>query len=143
LRLYASAPSLLERVVPESLQGDFIIKGYAIAPGTIIGTQAWSVHRDAKVFPDPYAFKPERWLNETEEMRASWIPFGTGGRICGGMNLAQFMLRIVPASIIRKFDIVVPPETTPESMDCRFAFALLPAARRVNLIFVPRTERSS
>ncbi|KAG8898860.1 hypothetical protein FRC00_002247, partial [Tulasnella sp. 408] len=116
LRLYGSAPSLLERVVPESLQGQFSIKGVpipagmsqAVLPnsmlwlmwrsaresGSIVGTQSWSVHRNPEVFPEPYAFKPERWLDETEEMRATMMPFGTGGRICGGMNLAQYMLRI-------------------------------------------------
>ncbi|KAG8898859.1 hypothetical protein FRC00_002246 [Tulasnella sp. 408] len=140
LRLFGSGPSLLERVVPQSLQGEFSIKGIPIPAGSVVGTQAWSVHRDPTVFPDPYAFKPERWLEETEEMRAAMMPFGTGGRICGGMNLAQYMLRIALVSIIRNFDIVVPPETTAESMACRFAFVLLPAAQRVDLIFTPRKD---
>ncbi|KAG8924794.1 hypothetical protein FRC00_004710, partial [Tulasnella sp. 408] len=140
LRLYGSAPSFLERVVPESLQGQFSIKGVPIPAGSVVGTQAWSVHRNPEVFPEPYAFKPERWLDETEEMRAVMMPFGTGGRICGGMNLAQYMLRIALVAIIRNFDIVIPPETTAESMACRFAFVLLPAAQRANLIFVPRKD---
>ncbi|KAG9046348.1 hypothetical protein FS837_004572, partial [Tulasnella sp. UAMH 9824] len=140
LRLYGSAPSFLERVVPESLQGQFSIKGVPIPAGSIVGTQAWSVHRNPEVFPEPYAFKPERWLDETEEMRATMMPFGTGGRICGGMNLAQYMLRIALVAIIRNFDLVIPPETTAESMACRFAFVLLPAAQRANLIFVPRKD---
>ncbi|KAG9024506.1 hypothetical protein FS837_005341, partial [Tulasnella sp. UAMH 9824] len=140
LRLYGSAPSFLERVVPGSLQGQFSIKGVTIPAGSIVGTQSWSVHRNPEVFPEPYAFKPERWLDETEEMRATMMPFGLGGRICGGMNLAQYMLRIAPVVIIRNFDLVIPPETTSESMACRFAFALLPAARRANLIFVPRQD---
>ncbi|KIO32887.1 hypothetical protein M407DRAFT_18345 [Tulasnella calospora MUT 4182] len=140
LRLYGSGPSLLERVVPQTLQGEFSIKGIPIPAGSVVGTQAWSVHRDPAVFPDPYAFQPERWLEETEEMRSAMMPFGTGGRICGGMNLAQYMLRIALVSTIRNFDVVVPPETTPESMACRFAFVLLPAAQRVDLIFTPRKD---
>ena len=68
------------------------------------------------------------------------IPFGTGGRICGGMNLAHYMLRIgklslgwsIPTTkpnhataligVIRNFDVVIPAECTPEVMACNFAF---------------------
>ncbi|KAG8895962.1 hypothetical protein FRB99_000238 [Tulasnella sp. 403] len=138
LRVYGSAPSLLERVVPDSLNGEWAIQGHKIPTGAIVGTQAWSMHRRKDIFPDPYAFKPERWLDETEEMRAAFMPFGTGGRICGGMNLAQYMLRIALVATIRNFDPVTPPETTEESMATRFAFVLLPAAQKANIIFVPR-----
>lgn len=50
------------------------------------------------------------------------MPFGWGGRICGGMNLAHYTLRIALVAVIRNFDIVVPPETTKDSMDTRYAF---------------------
>lgn len=69
--MFGAAPSLLERVVPSQLDGDFNIKGYTIPSGTVVSTQAWSVHRVPEVFPDPDAFKPERWLAETDEMRVS------------------------------------------------------------------------
>ncbi len=70
LRIYGAAPSLLERVVPSRLpsvisksDGDFDMMGYALPPGTIVSTQAWSMHRDAEVFPSPETFLPERWLS--------------------------------------------------------------------------------
>ena len=47
--------------------------GYALPPGTVVGTQAWSMHRNADVFPRPDTFLPERWLavdgSEAEEER--------------------------------------------------------------------------
>ena len=80
LRLYGAAPSLLERVVPSRAsssisQGDedFDLMGYALPPGTVVSTQAWSMHRDAEIFPSPETFLPERWLavdaSEREEER--------------------------------------------------------------------------
>ena len=36
--------------------------GYAVPAGTVVSTQAWSMHRDANVFPSPETFLPERWL---------------------------------------------------------------------------------
>ena len=41
---------------------DFDLMGYALPPGTIVSTQAWSMHRDTELFPSPETFLPERWL---------------------------------------------------------------------------------
>jgi cytochrome P450 len=96
LRLYGAAPSLLERVVPCSTSKNgatdeiFDLMGYALPPGTIVSTQAWSMHRDASIFPSPETFLPDRWLetSENEEqlmlMSQHMMPFGTGSRVCGG-----------------------------------------------------------
>lgn len=56
---------MLERIVP----ADMTIAGYTIPAGATVGTQAYSVHRIKSIFPDPEEFKPERWLEETEDMR--------------------------------------------------------------------------
>lgn len=40
----------------------FDLMGFALPPGTIVSTQAWSMHRDADIFPSPETFLPERWL---------------------------------------------------------------------------------
>lgn len=71
MRLYGTVPSLLPRNVPESLNGDFTIRGYKIPAGTTVATQAYTVHRDPEIFTDPLEFKPERWLQGTDEMRVS------------------------------------------------------------------------
>lgn len=41
---------------------NFDLMGYALPPGTIISTQAWSMHRDVDIFPSPETFLPERWI---------------------------------------------------------------------------------
>jgi cytochrome P450 len=89
--------------------------GYALPPGTIVATQAWSMHRDPSVFPSPDTFLSERWLESpsiTSEhlswMAAHMIPFGTGSRVCGGQNLAQVMLKVVVSSFVRNFDVSAP-----------------------------------
>ncbi|KAG8865168.1 hypothetical protein FRB96_000057 [Tulasnella sp. 330] len=136
MRLYGAVPSMLERVVPPALDGkDFVVKGFKIKPGTIVATQGYTLHRDPTVFPEPEAFKPERWLNETEEMKAHWMPFGTGTRICGGLNLAHMSLRIIAVAIARNFDIIIPEETTEASMRMNYAFVAMPAAMKAPLLF--------
>ncbi|TFY81144.1 hypothetical protein EWM64_g2866 [Hericium alpestre] len=137
LRTHSAGPSLLERVVPEPAVDswskestpDFDLLGIPLPPGTIIATQSWSLHRDPYIFPEPDLFNPDRWLNDAAErtmsgamMAQQMIPFGLGSRMCGGMNLAQMMLRFVVAAVVRNFDVVAPAETTEKSMAMRELF---------------------
>ncbi|EMD40318.1 hypothetical protein CERSUDRAFT_148236 [Gelatoporia subvermispora B] len=152
LRLYGSAPSLLERVVPSTsaskIDDAFDMMGYAVPPGTIVSTQAWSMHRDADVFPSPETFLPERWLpvdgspaDEDRLLRMSqhMMPFGAGARICGGQNLAQMVLHIVVAAVASNFSISARAiETNERSMEMRDAFVLFPASKECKLIFTSR-----
>ncbi|KAH9077004.1 cytochrome P450 [Lactarius deliciosus] len=149
LRLYGAAPSLLERVVPSSsvktsVPEAFDLMGYALPPGTVVATQAWSAHRDSTVFPAPETFSPERWLEtgdnkeQLEAMNWHMMPFGTGSRVCGGQNLAQIVLRIAIAAIVRNFDLLSPLETTEKSMEMRDSFVIFPASMACHLIFNAR-----
>lgn len=116
------------------------LMGYALTPGTVVATQAWSMHRDPSVFPSPDTFLPDRWLDvdapKLAKMTQYMMPFGTGSRICGGMQLAQMMLRIVVAAIARNFDILAPTETSERSMEMRDSFVRsVPLASGGTLIF--------
>ena len=92
--MYGAVSSLLERVVPpksaaDPLANSFDIMGFALPSGTVVGTQAWSIHRDPDVFPNPEFFDPERWLptgDKDDEERLSrcvclaqipihWLPY--------------------------------------------------------------------
>ncbi|KAL1755445.1 cytochrome P450 [Schizophyllum commune] len=135
LRIYGAAPSLLERVTP-SAKESFSIAGYPLPAHTIVASQAWSLHRDPAVFPDPDEFRPERWLEgDTTAMNAQLFPFGFGTRVCAGQHLAQMVMRMGLAAIVRNFDIEVPPETTEKSMAICDAFVIFPAsmACKVNI----------
>lgn len=138
LRLYTAVPSLLERVVPASTFKNgasdeiFDMMGYPLPPGTIVSTQAWSMHRDPSIFPFPDSFQPERWLasstNESELaiMAQHMMPFGAGSRVCVGQTLAQVIMRIAIAAISRSFDVVAPAETNERSMEVRDSFVSPP-----------------
>ncbi|KAJ7859097.1 cytochrome P450 [Mycena leptocephala] len=162
LRLYGAAPSLLERVVPVSTSKNFFgaegfdLMGYALPPGTIVGTQSWSLHRDPAVFPSPETFLPERWLpsyaaskeGTAEDMErdaarlarmaSHMMPFGTGSRICGGLNLAHIIMRVVLVAVLRNFEVEAAPGTDEKSMDMRDSFVMFPAAMECKLLFHPR-----
>ncbi|KAF9254261.1 cytochrome P450 [Marasmius fiardii PR-910] len=153
LRLYSAAPSPLERVVPSSsyksgaVNESFDLMGFEIPPGTVVATQAWSMHRNPSVFSSPESFMPERWLEKgapgsserLARMMQYLMPFGTGSRVCGGQNVAHMMMRIVIATIVRNFDVVAATETNEQSMEIKDSFVIFPSAMECKLIFTPRT----
>ncbi|KAL1860903.1 hypothetical protein Plec18170_001417, partial [Paecilomyces lecythidis] len=84
LRLYAPIPASQ----PRTSKRDVVIDGYPIPAGTTVNCQAFSLHRNPEVFPDPYIFNPDRWLvvdADIAEMKRWWWPFSSGGRMCLGM----------------------------------------------------------
>jgi len=105
---------------------NYDLMGYMLPPGTIVATQAWSMHREPSVFPSPDFFSPERWLvddsEELSQMTAQMMAFGLGSRNCGGQTFAYMTMRMVLASIARNFDIVAAPGTDEKSMAMRDAF---------------------
>jgi len=66
-------------------------------------------HHDPAIFPDPEAFKPERWLvgpSEAAELDKYLTPFSRGPRSCPAPNLAYAELYLAYASVFRKIDLV-------------------------------------
>ncbi|KAJ7481145.1 cytochrome P450 [Mycena galericulata] len=139
-RVHGVVSALLERVVPPG--ENYNMMGYSIPPGTIVATQAWSLHRDPRVFPAPDTFDPERWLGEPDDSNraAHIIPFGFGTRVCAGQQLAQAVMRIAVAAIIRNFTVQADSSTTKASMKMMHGFASFPTAGQCKLIFIPRKE---
>ena len=62
------------------------------------------MHRRADVYPDPRAFRPERFL-EKPPGTYTWIPFGGGVRRCLGASFAQFEMKVVLRELVSRLDI--------------------------------------
>lgn len=83
LRMWSTLPGPLERIVPAD---GMVISGVYLPQDTEVTMQAYTIHRNQTIFPDPLVFRPERWLQETPEMRNAFIPFSYGPRNCVGMK---------------------------------------------------------
>lgn len=100
LRMGMSTPTRIPRVVP---QGGWSFGGHYFPEGTMVGCQPNTLHFNPSVFPDPLAFKPDRWLDvSSPEMQRDWIPFSLGQRACLARNLAQSELQIAVLAIVRE-----------------------------------------
>lgn len=104
------APGLpIERIVPP--QGADIA-GHFIKGGTIVGCNAWVVHRRPEVFGDDVeTFRPERWIEGDEkkikEMGATLLHFGMGARTCIGKNISLLEIYKVIPTVLRRFEVCI------------------------------------
>lgn len=86
-------------------------------------------------YPDAALFKPERWLKGNGQGGVanprSFMPFGSGPRLCPGRSLALLEMKTVLAMVVRHFDVMAgaPLEEVTE----RLEFTMYPRGLRVNL----------
>ena len=80
------------------------VAGYKLPAGISVVPSIYLAHRNPEVYPDPQAFKPERFL-ETPPGTYTWIPFGGGVRRCLGASFAQFEMAVVLRELVKRRDI--------------------------------------
>lgn len=119
MRMYPMIPGPLERY----LGRDVTMDGSQVPSGVIASTSAYNQGRLRRVFPDPDAWKPERWIDATDEMRLNWIPFGHGSRACPGSNLAITELKYMIGKIFRKYQAVLPIGHEDDELEMADVFA--------------------
>ena len=108
----AGESDYLEGVVTESLRVRPVVPftgrllkegaslgGYEHEPGTTILAAIYMAHTNPELYPDPFAFRPERFLDDGPDTY-SWIPFGGGTRRCIGAAFAQMEMRIALRTIL-------------------------------------------
>ena len=97
----------LRPVVPlagRRLAVDLVADGVSLPAGTDVTPAIWLAHTRPDVYPDPYAFRPERFL-EHPPSTYTWIPYGGGVRRCLGAAFAELEMRVVLGVILRRFDL--------------------------------------
>lgn len=123
LRLHAAIPGPQPRQTPPGGCRIGPNSEYDLPGGMRISAQAWSLHRNPNVFPEPEQWKPERWLNEkgeyevTGEMGRWWWAFGSGGRMCVGSNLAMYQMKFIVAAIWTNFVMSITDDEGIEQAD--------------------------
>ncbi len=97
LRLRPVVPGVIRR-----LQRPLSIGGMELPEGVHVAPSIYLIHRRADVYPDPDAFRPERFLGEDAPSTYEWLPFGGGVRRCLGASFALYEMRIVLGTVLRR-----------------------------------------
>jgi len=107
-------------VFPElmrKLTGPMELGGYELPAGTGLRPAVVALHYREDLFPEPYEFRPERFL-DGKTNTYSWIPFGGGVRRCIGAAFAEYEMRIVLREFIERADFSL-PDPQPERVSLK------------------------
>jgi cytochrome P450 len=104
---------VLPNAEPRLTKRPVTIGGYEYPAGVSLLASAFLVHHDPDIYPEPYAFRPERFLGRSPGTY-TWIPFGGGRRRCLGASFALQEMKIVLRCALRRFELAPTgaPETT-------------------------------
>lgn len=94
------------------------IGGFHIPARAMVAWSQWALHRDARFFPEPEAFRPQRWAQGLERTlpRFAYFPFGGGPRLCIGAGFAMMEARLLLATLLQRFRFEAAPGPGPELM---------------------------
>uniref|UniRef100_M1BEA6 Cytochrome P450 hydroxylase n=2 Tax=Solanum tuberosum TaxID=4113 RepID=M1BEA6_SOLTU len=115
LRLHP--PSTL---LPRECRKQTYINGYTIPPKTRVLINTWALGRDSESWDDTESFIPERFENSHVDYMGNYfefIPFGSGRRICPGMQFGLTNVKHPLAQLLYHFDWVLPYGANPEDLD--------------------------
>jgi cytochrome P450 len=107
LRAVISESLRLRPVVPlagRRLAKDLSVDGLDLPAGTDVTPAIWLAHTRADTYPEPFAFRPERFLDQAPDTYA-WVPFGGGIRRCLGAAFAEFEMRIVLREVLTRCEL--------------------------------------
>ena len=115
------------------------IGGWSYPEGVCLIPNAYLIHHDPEIYPDPYAFRPERFLDETPGTY-TWIPFGGGRRRCLGASFAQLEMKIVLRAVLSRAE-PAPAQDLAEGSRRR-AITLSPRRSAVTVLRARARERA-
>lgn len=115
MRCYPPAWVIARRALEVVPLGAFVLP-----EGALVMMSQWVTHHDARYYPDPFHFDPERWAPEAVAARPkfAYYPFGGGSRLCIGEHFAWMEGVLVLAALAARwrFEIVPGHRVTPEPL---------------------------
>jgi cytochrome P450 len=133
--------------IPHANTVDFDYQGYHFPAGTNLTANIWAMHRNARDFPDPDVFRPERFLGGEHQRpypntRGS-NPFGFGRRVCSGQPLAEQGLIYSLGRLIWAFNML--PGLDDNGREVKLDIFAYSASENIRPLpfkarFIPRTD---
>jgi cytochrome P450 len=106
MRLYPPIPSFARQA-----NEDMEIGGYTVPKGLIISISPNVIHHDPRWYPEPDAFRPERFSKENEKLlpKYAYLPFSSGPRVCIGNSFASMEAVLILATMAQRYRLRLVP----------------------------------
>jgi cytochrome P450 len=134
MRLRPVLPNPEPRLTKQPIE----IGGFRYPAGVSLLASVYLIHHDPAIYPEPYAFRPERFLGRTPGTY-TWIPFGGGRRRCLGASFAMQEMKIVLAAVLSRFELA--PAGGASERTGRRSITYSPAAG-ATVVLAPRARRA-
>jgi cytochrome P450 len=115
----------------------FQLGGYTIPAGAYVACSMLLLHSNPDLYPDPTAFRPERFMEGAADPY-TWIPFGGGVRRCIGAAFATLEMKVILRAVFSRCDLRA-PSARPERP--RRRFVTYPPNRGAQTVLVSRRAR--
>lgn len=119
LRISPPTPGVMWRQKDPLCDEPLVVDGHVIPPGTLVGVGTYSLMHNPEYFPDPFEFRPQRWLDGDDDipeenyaravMRRAFVPFMLGDRACAGKAVAYMEISLTVAKTLWYFDFEKAP----------------------------------
>ena len=111
MRLYPPIAALMTRRTTRPIS----LGGHTLPARALVRVTPWVMHRDARFFPEPGAFRPERFMPDAEPPpRGAYVPFGLGPRVCLGQHFAVLEMTLIAAMLLQRYRIAATDAPMPE-----------------------------
>jgi cytochrome P450 len=130
LRLRPVLPNAEPRLIKRPIE----IGGFEYPAGVALLASAFLVHHDPEIYPEPYAFRPERFVGR-QPGTYTWLPFGGGRRRCLGASFALLEMKLVLRAALARLDIA--PAGARAETTARRSITFSPS-RGAEVILTPR-----
>lgn len=106
MRLFPAAPVLISRRATAPIT----LGGWQFPARTLFTIPVQLMQHDARWFPEPQAFRPERFGDAAPQApRGAYMPFGSGPRICLGQHLVMAEMTVIAAMVLQRFALAPLP----------------------------------
>ncbi|XP_067628162.1 cytochrome P450 6g1-like isoform X1 [Eurosta solidaginis] len=129
LRMYPALPSVDRVHMPSDGEAPFDLRpyyDYTLPKGMPIYISVYGIQHDAKYWPNPYTYDPERFSPEYKKLHEplAYMPFGAGPRKCIGNRIGLLQAKLGLALFLKNHYVEVCDKTPPEIKFDRFGFVM-------------------
>jgi cytochrome P450 len=136
MRVRPVIPNAEPRVVAQPLR----VGSWDYPVGTVLYPGSYLLHRDPAIYPDPYTFRPERFI-ERPPQTYTWLPYGAGRRRCIGSSFATVEMQAVLRSALSRFSIR--PAAPLRETAVRRGITITPAGQATVVLSQRRVRRAA